>query len=298
MDERGLSRRRFLQTSAAMTGAAVLAASPAWSASPKRTATDQVTLGKTGITLSRLGFGTGSHNGAAQTQIGKEGFVKLIRYAYDSGITYIDSASQYATFDWIADAIKDLPREKLFLQSKVRGKPDDVLAEIDRHRSTFKTDYIDSLLVHCMVQPDWTDAFKKVMDGFDAAKEKKWIRAKGVSCHTLNALQAATNEDWCQVNLVRVNPVGRTMDVAFNGPRGDADPNPVLKEIKSMHERGRGVIGMKIMGNGTFTDPAEREKSVRFAMNNPNIDAVVIGMKSRQEIDENIKLINLALAAA
>ena len=151
-----ISRRQFIGTSAALAGTALLSPlglSPARAASTqaaaqavKRTAIDQVTLGKTGLKLSRLGIGTGVHNGRDLVALGKEAFVKLVRYAYDQGITYVDAASQYATFNLIGDAIKGLPREKIFLQSKVSGQPADVLAEIDRHRKTYNTDYIDSLL--------------------------------------------------------------------------------------------------------------------------------------------------------
>lgn len=299
---RGLTRRQFLKTSTALAGTALL--SP-WAlgktgaaASPTvvRTATDQVTLGKTGIKLSRLGFGTGSDNGHIQTAKGTDAFVDLIHYAYDRGITYIDTAESYKTFDLIAGAIKGLPREKLFIQSKMDGRPEDVLGVIDHHRKTFDTDYIDSLLVHCMTHGEWTDEWKRVMDAFDQAQQKKWIRAKGVSCHSLPALRASVKSDWSEVHLVRVNPQGSYTDSEgdyWGGGRHDIAP--VIQEIKNMHAKGRGVIGMKICGNGTFNDPADREKSIRFAMAQKEIDAVVIGFKSRQEIDEAIERINRAL---
>jgi predicted aldo/keto reductase-like oxidoreductase len=299
----GFTRRQFIQSSTtALAGVALLPslamadAPSAAAAAPVRTAADQVTLGKTGIKLSRLGFGTGSANGAAQTADGKAGFTNLIHYAYDRGITYIDTAQAYSTFDWIGDAIKGLPREKLFIQSKVDGRPEDVLAVIDRHRKTFDTDYIDSLLIHCMTRGQWTDQWKRVMDAFDQAKEKKWIRAKGVSCHTLPALRAAVATDWTEVHLVRVNPQGAYTDAEGDSwSRSGHDIAPVIQEIKAMHAKGRGVIGMKICGNGTFTDPADREKSIRFAMSHREIDAVVIGFKNRAEIDEAIERINRAL---
>ena len=303
MSKRGVSRRGFLRGTAVIGGAAVLGAPAplAWGAASgaKRSAADQVPLGKTGIMLSRLGIGTGSSNGRAQTEMGQEGFSKLIHYAFDQGITYIDTAQRYMTFEWIADSIKGIPREKLFIQSKVPDQPEDILATIDHHRTVFKTDYIDSLLIHCMTRGGWTDEWKRIMEGFDQAKEKKWIRAKGVSCHSLEALTAARKTDWAEVHLVRVNPAGAFMD--GDGPRDQTGRrivpvDPVLAEIKAMHEKGHGVIGMKIIGNGTFTDPAERAKSIRFSMNNPNIDAVVIGMKSKEQVDENIAMVNRALA--
>jgi predicted aldo/keto reductase-like oxidoreductase len=299
-----INRRQFIHASAALAGAALL--SP-WAlpelraaAGVKRTAVDQVTLGKTGIKLSRLGIGTGSDNGHIQTARGKDAFIELIHYAYDRGITYIDTAESYHTFGLIADAIKGLPREKLFIQSKVDGRPDDVLAVIDHHRKMFNTDYVDSLLVHCMTRGTWTDQWKRVMDGFDKAQEKKWIRAKGVSCHSLPALRAAVTNDWSEVLLVRVNPQGAYTDgeVADWSSSIRHDISPVIQEIKTAHAKGRGVIGMKIFGNGTFTDPADREKSIRFAMACKEIDAVVIGFKSKEEIDEGIERINRALAEA
>lgn len=302
--KQGLNRRQFIRTSAvAAAGTALLSRwgtydSPAATA-VKRTATDQVTLGKTGIKMSRLGIGTGVNSGKDQVGAGKEAFISMIHHAYDQGITYIDCAQRYETFGWIGDAIKGLPREKLFIQSKVPGKPEDVLATIDLHRKTFNTDYVDSLLIHCMMADGWTDDYKRVMDGFDQAKEKKWIRAKGVSCHTLAALRNAVDSDWTEVHLVRINPEGRYMDGGKEvWGHGSVDVNPVIDQIKTMHAKGHGVIGMKIFGNGDFRNPDEREKSIRFAMSRPEINAIVIGFTSPEQIDEAIGRMNRVLAEA
>jgi predicted aldo/keto reductase-like oxidoreductase len=301
----GVNRRQFIKTSTALAGAALLTpwslvkARASVTPAAARTAVDQVTLGKTGIKLSRLGFGTGSSNGHDQTALGKEGFNKLIHYAYDQGITYIDTAQTYATFEWIGEAIEGLPREKLFIQSKVPGKPEKVLEAIDHHRKVFNTDYVDSLLIHCMVQDQWTDEWKRIMDAFNEAKEKKWIRAKGVSCHSLPALRAATASDWTEVHLVRVNPQGKRIDgmeqKVWNNDDPTFDVAPVMTEIKSMHAKGHGVIGMKIIGNGQFVKAEDREKSIRYAMACKEIDAVVIGFTNTQQIDEAIERMNRAL---
>jgi predicted aldo/keto reductase-like oxidoreductase len=304
MKMKHLSRREFLQRTLTATGVLALGSSglmPALCATvPKRTAVDQMTLGGTGMKLSRLGMGTGSANGHIQTALGREGFNSLIKYAYDQGITYFDCAQAYATFDWLGGAIKGLPREKLFIQSKVSGRPENVLDAIDHHRKVFDTDYVDSMLIHCMVKDDWTEEWKRVMDGFNEAKEKGWIRAKGVSCHSLPALRQATGTPWTEVHLVRVNPQGCKID----GPEQESwnnrlhDVSPVLAEIKAMRAKGRGIIGMKIIGNGEFVNAEDREKSIRFAMSRPELDAVVIGFKSRAEIDEAIQRMNRALAEA
>ena len=300
MNRNHVSRREFLQRTGIATGALLAGAAPILAqGQAKRTAADQVTLGKTGLKLSRLGFGTGSNNGQALGALGQEGFTKLVHYAYDHGITYFDCAAAYAPFSMLGEAIKGLPREKLFIQSKIqkptRGEMDFAQA-IDKQRSTYQTDYIDSLLIHQITQD--TDSFKGMMDAYHQAKDKKWIKATGTSCHTLPALSAAVKSDFPEVHLVRINPQGAFMDGQRDGwGRRGTEVDPVIAEIKSMDEKGRGVIGMKMFANGTFTDPADREKSIRFAMSQSAIDAVVIGFKSTAEIDEAIKLINTALAA-
>jgi predicted aldo/keto reductase-like oxidoreductase len=214
MKSKQLSRRQFLERSGRAAGALLFASCSSFhaGAAAKRTATDQVTLGKTGIKLSRVGFGTGSDSGNIQYSLGQENFNRLIRYAYDQGITYFDCSQTYRTFEWMGGAIKGLPREKLFIQSKIPGQPEQVLAAIDHHRKVFDTDYVDSMLIHCMVKDHWTDPWKRIMDAFNEAQEKKWIRAKGVSCHSLPALRAATASDWTEVQLVRVNPQGAHID--------------------------------------------------------------------------------------
>lgn len=295
-----LSRRQFLERSAAATGALLLT-SYASLAKPaaKRTAVDQVALGKTGLKLSRLGFGTGSNSGHVQHDLGQDGFNRLIRYAYDQGITYLDCAQSYQTFEWIGRAIKGLPREKLFIQSKIPGKPEKVLEAIDHHRKVFNTDYVDSLLIHCMVKEGWTENYERIMDAFDEAKHKEWIRAKGVSCHSLPALRAATSSPWTEVHLVRVNPQGNHIDgMEQTWDKPGHDIAPVLSELAAMRAQGRGVIGMKIIGNGEFTLAEDREKSIRYAMSRPELDAIVIGFKNTGEIDEAIKRMNSALAEA
>jgi hypothetical protein len=199
----------------------------------------------------------------------------------------------------IRDAIKGLPREKLFIQTKMPGLPEKPLELLDRYRKELDTDYLDSVLTHCAATHDWDDHRRRVLDALAEAKEKKIIRAKGVSCHGLPALTRATQVDWVDVQLVRINPQGRHVD----GPTDKWNPDSyettmpdALKEIKAMRAKGRGIIGMKLIGNGDFKSPEDREKSIRYAMQSGVLDAAVIGFASSAEIDEAISRINRALA--
>jgi predicted aldo/keto reductase-like oxidoreductase len=296
-----ITRRQFIKGTAALAGAALI---PVFGQGKivggiKRTAVDQVTLGKTGLKLSRLGIGAGTDSGSIQRALGHEGFNRLFRYAYDQGITYIDTADGYKTHTWVREAIQGLPREKLFIQSKMPGMPEDPLKELDRYRQELGVDYIDSLLLHCKMSANWDEKHKHVMDALDEAKARGIIRAHGVSCHSLPALTKAAQLDWVDVNLARINPQGVWIDTPGErwDTKSDATHVPaVVDQFKVMRQKEHGIIGMKLIGNGNFTDPEDREKAIRFAMQPGLVDAVVIGFKSTDEIDEAMMRMNRALA--
>ncbi|HLB72589.1 MAG TPA: aldo/keto reductase [Sedimentisphaerales bacterium] len=301
MHKEQISRRRFIQGTAALAGSIFLPSCSLQKTgkdSPP-TAADQVALGKTGLKLSRLGLGAGSIGGSIQRNLGSDGFNQLVRYAYDHGITYIDTADNYKTHTMIRDAIKGLPREKLFIQSKMPGLPEKPLEVLDRYREELGVEYIDSLLTHCAVAKNWEDERKRILDALEEAKDKQIIRAHGVSCHSLPALAKAAQLEWVDVNLVRVNPQGSHVDTPVEKWDAESDVShvpPVVEQMKVMRENGHGVIGMKIIGDGDFTNADDRERSIRFAMQPGLLDAVVIGFKSNAEIDEAIMRMNRALA--
>ena len=299
--DRRITRRRFIKSTAAIAGTAFLSSCSIGPFARKGppTAADQVTLGKTGLKLSRLGFGTGSKGGSIHRDLGNKEFTRLLRYAYDQGITYIDTAQNYKTHTMVGEAIKGLPREKLFIQSKMPGVPDKPLEVLDRYRKELGVDYIESLLAHVAIKGDWDEGRKRVLDALAQAKDKGIIRAHGVSCHSLPALTKAAELGWVDVNLVRINPQGVFMDTPKEIWNAESDVShlpAVQQRMQIMRKNGHGVIGMKIIGNGDFTTAAERERSIRFAMQGGLVDAVVIGFKSTAEIDEGILRINRALA--
>jgi len=301
-----LTRRNFLRQSAeAITVAAVggeLIAN-AEAAPVVRTAADWVPLGnKTKIKIPRLGIGTGSINGSVQRALGQEGFNKLIAHAYERGVRYIDTADNYKTHEMIREAIKanKIPRDKIFIQTKLPIREEtikDPKATIDRYRKELGTDYFDTLLIHCATKGSWVGDLKFLMDAFDEAQAKGIIKAKGCSCHGLAALRAATHNDWIEVQLARINPQGHHVDQDLpnvHAPEGKYDE--AMKEIKAMHAGGRGIIAMKLCGNGDFTKPEDREQAMQHAVKCGFVDAMVVGFKSNAEIDEGVERLNRALS--
>jgi Aldo/keto reductase family len=309
MDEQNnnsrISRRDFIRKSAEVVSVVTVGKELVSSAeaAPVLTAADWVPLGrinKNNVKIPRLGMGTGSINGQVQRDLGQEGFNKLVQYAFDRGVRYIDTAKNYNIHDKVREAIRRLPREKIFIQTKMpswNGVPADTLAVIDSYRKELGTDYIDSLLIHCTTTPDWPEKLKPMMDAFDEAQARSWIKAKGMSCHGLRSLRRATESNWMEVQLARINPQGHHVDGDHptdpHFPEGKFDQ--AVKEIRAMHEKGRGIIGMKLCGNGDFKNPEDREKAIRYAMTCGFVDAIVIGFKSPAEIDEAIERINGAL---
>ena len=304
-----ISRRQFIK-GAMVTGAALTASGASLFPAPPNTATDQVALGKTGIGLSRLGIGTGTVSGSVQRGLGREKFNDLIHYAYDRGITYIDTSDSYQTHTWVRDAIRGLPRDKLYIQSKMMfmggfgnmagfGKQAPPLETLDRFRKELNVDYIDTVLIHCQIDPNWDEHTKSLRDALEEARVKKIIRAHGVSCHSLPALKKAAAMDWVNVNLVRINPQGvdiDTAEMAVYASSNESHVPAIVEQLRTMRKNGHGVIGMKLIGQGKLTNIADRKKSLTWVMQNNLVDAVVIGMKSKEEIDEAIVHINNAFA--
>jgi aryl-alcohol dehydrogenase-like predicted oxidoreductase len=296
MSPKNITRRDFIKSTAVVTGAAVFSSPYASQAIPA--AEDLVPLGKTGLKLTRIGFGTGTLGGTVQRSLTTDEFNRLIRYAYDRGIRYIDTAENYQTHSWVREAIQGLPRERLFILSKMPRIPDNPLETLDRYRSELGVDYIDTVLVHAVQTPDWNEERKVVLDALEEAKQKQIIRAHGVSCHSLTALRKAAELDWVDVNLVRINPQGVKVDMLrpARGVSSDASHVPdVVEQIQVMRDNGHGVLGMKIIGEGDLTSREDREKSIRYVIQNGLVDAFTIGFKNTGEIDEVIRLTNQAL---
>ena len=277
-------RRDFLRKTATGMGAAWLSSTTslasvlAFETPPRKfNAHDEVTLGKTGIRTSRLAMGTGTvgFGGASnQTRLGMSPFSRLLVNGYhENGLTFFDTADSYGSHPYVASALKQLPRDKVVVMTKTDNRnASEIPADLDRFRKELGIDYIDIVLVHCVTESDWTIRYRGVMDALSEAKHKGVIRAHGVSCHSLTALRAAAASPWVEVDLVRLNPIGSHMD---------ADPDTVIKIIKQMRADGKGIIGMKILGQGDMRNrPSE---ALRYALNSGVLDAFTIGAESQTE---------------
>jgi predicted aldo/keto reductase-like oxidoreductase len=294
------TRRDFLRGALA-AGALVrtpLTAAPAKEA--KRLATDWVPLGQSGVKVTRLAFGTGTHGGRVQRELGQEQFTKLVRHAYDRGIRFFETADSYSGMPaMLSTALKGIPRDSYRLMTKLRSRDTsrDLASDIDRLRKQLNTDYLDILLLHCVRSPGWAEDFKPMRDAFSEAKVKQIVHAHGASCHGLLPLRDFPGNRWLDVALLRVNHDGTRMDTLQGDGTRQGNVAEVVTHIREVHGQGTGVIGMKLMGEGRFTTPEQRDASLRYVMKLGTVDAVTIGYKSTAEIDEAIERINTHLNA-
>jgi len=247
-----------------------------------------VTLGKTGIKTTLLGMGTGYSGYNRSSNITRAGVAEfLIKTAYEKGIRFFDCADSYGTHPYTKDALKSYPRESYVISTKIwvlRGgipEPErpDVEIVVDRFRKELNTDYIDIVQLHCMTSGTWTDDQRRSMDGLEKLKAKKIIRAHGVSVHSFEALNAAAESPWVDVIHVRINPFGESMD--------KKNPEEIIPVIKKLHDTGKGVIGMKLIGNGSFrNDPEKINASIKYVLGLRTVDMIIVGFEKPEQIDD------------
>lgn len=301
MSNHNLSRRKFLSTFSAGAGTLLLGRSlfalPFNFAGFSSDTLPVVELGRTGLKTTILGMGTGFSGSNRSSSITRAGVAEsLIREAYDKGIRFFDCADSYGTHPFAAEALKGLPRDSYLLASKIWVEPGglpeterpDANIVVDRFRRELKTDYLDLVQIHCMTDPKWTNRHKKQMDILDTLKAKKIIRAHGVSVHSLEAMEAAAESDWVDVIHVRINPFGIAMD--------RKDPADVVPVIEKLHKSGKGVIGMKLIGNGHLKDAPEKiDEALRYVLKLGTVDMVIVGFEKPAQIDDYISRIDKAM---
>lgn len=284
-----MKRREFITGTIKAIGAAYVlkGGAVAQSSSPRYAASDSVVLGKTGIKTSRLAMGTGTigfGGHSNQSALGVKNLADLLRNGYDNGLLFFDTADAYGTHSHVAEALKHVPRDKVTVLTKTWSRDAKAArADLDRFRRELGTDYLDVCLMHCLSEGDWTERYRGVMDVFSEAKEKGIIRAHGCSCHTIEALRAAANSPWVEVDLVRLNPIGSHMD---------ADPATVLGVLRQMRASGKGIVGMKILGQGDLR--TRQDEALRYALSSGVLDAFTIGAESKAEQEDLIRRIGRA----
>jgi aryl-alcohol dehydrogenase-like predicted oxidoreductase len=282
------SRRQFLGTAAAGMGALLLNSS--FTGAGTHDPYEMVELGKTGIKTTRLCMGTGIKGGNQQsnlTRLGHEQAVKLVREMYERGVRMFDLADSYGTHACVGEALKIYPRSDYVIFTKMvpRRRPtaDGVLpgaeaeTEVMRFLKELQMDYIDGLQLHGWAfNGSWNTECAGYMTAFDKFKQRGIIRVHGISSHSLDAVATAVNEPWVDAIHVRINAYGASMDDTVE---------KVEPFVKQLHQKGKGVISMKVYGEGAFADSDEqKDGSLRYVLQLGAVDIINIGMDKISDI--------------
>ena len=285
-----MNRRNFIRTGLAglaVVGSGVISKGCTQGENPL--AIDKVKLGNTGLTVPRIAMGTGTAGygkSSNQTRSGQENFTKLVRHAYEKGVSFYDMADNYGSHTFVREALKGLPREKVTLLTKVfihedGSEHNEPLKKIlDRFRIETGSDYFDILLIHYMTQGGWAEVRKQSTEEFSEAKREGIVKTVGVSCHNIDALAEAAVNPWVDVIMARLNPFGTNMD---------GSPEDVVAILETAKNNGKGIIGMKIFGEGKHVTDPERQQSLEFAINEGNVHCMTIGFEAESQIDDAVE---------
>jgi len=275
-----MKRRTFIHRT--LAGSALLAAFPyeALALEEKLFPHDRVKLGNTGIEMSRTAMGTGTHGfGGASNQtrqLGIKGVADMLRAAFDDGINFWETADQYGSHPHVGEALKKVNREEVVILTKTNSSTyEDVKKDLDRFRIELGTDYLDIILLHAVTDPQWNENMKGAMEALAEAKEEGILRAHGVSCHSIGALETAADEPWVEVDLARFNP---------GGARMDADVPTVTRVLERMKNNGKAIIGMKVYGCGQLLD--RMDECLQFQTGTGITDAFTMGFESIEQLKD------------
>ena len=252
---------------------------------------EQVSIAKGRLCVSRIGIGTGSNNGHVFDSLGKDHFMRVLRHAFDRGVTFVDTAQIYSTLGWVGEALHGYDRVRVQAKlSWIWREP--VSVGVDKLRRTLGRDVLDSVLLHYMHLPKWVDVYRRQMDDLAGLRDKGIVRAIGVSCHNTEAMLALLPfTQWHDILLARANPYGIRMDAQA----GESDLRPresigaallAMQRVKVVTRCS--VINMKVLGDGQLTDPGMRRQSLRWVLNNAVFDSIIAGLKTEAEVDELI----------
>lgn len=289
------SRRRFLKTG--MAAAAAMSGGSLLGQGVKRSATDWVTLGNSGVKVTRLAFGTGTFSGRLQRELGQPEFTRQVRHAYDRGIRFFETSESYAGLhEMLGIALKGLPRDSYRLMTKVTTRDGvNPQEKIDELRKLANTEYFDILLMHYQRSPTWPKDTMRWQDGISEAKVKKVVSCQGASVHGLPALRVFPGNKWLDVAMIRMNHKGVRMDAEVPDANVPGSVDEVVGHTRKVHSEGKGIISMKLVGEGAFTTREDRQKAMKFAFQTAGVDSVTVAYKNTAEIDEAIENLTLAL---
>ncbi len=243
-----------------------------------------IELGRTGLRVSRLAIGTGTNgysNSSNQTRLGPDVLPSILRAGFELGVNFWDLADSYGSHPHARRALAHVPRESVVIATKTSARTEaEATSAVERFLRELGTDRIDIVHLHGVSVADWPRQRAGAMAALSRLKEQGIVRAVGVSVHDLGALATAATEPWVDVVLARINPAGVHMDAA---------PDQVVPVLHKIHDAGKGLYAMKVLGQGKLRNDVRG--ALAYALGLGCLDALNIGIESEAELRECARLV-------
>ena len=279
----------------------------------------RVVLGKTGIEASYVGLGTSAaYEGVVcGAKMDADDYPELLRFGYEHGVTFWDTSLTYGTHGALRKALEDIPRDDVVICSKtVEAGERGARRDVERALREIGTDYIDIFLMQC-VRSKFEFRYKsKALDALCLMQRKGYIRAVGLASHGIGALEACRDAEEIGLVMGRVNYSGHLMDSRQDDLKSILAGMPMVKKIsqklipghifktlagsvqkpvaveedrrtalnlfEELHARGKGIVGMKVLGEGHLANDVPA--AISYVSSLPFITSIVVGCCSKEEL--------------
>jgi predicted aldo/keto reductase-like oxidoreductase len=286
----GVTRRGFLE----VTAVGALAA-PSLVQAAAATSLPTRPFGRTGMTVSILGFGSGSRFAMYKDD---DRALEALGRAIDLGIKYIDTAHGYSNgqSEERIGRLMTTRRKDVTLATKLQArKGDDARRQLELSLRRLKTDRLDVVHIHELKDLDdlaEIEAADGVLKALYAARDQKIVRAVGISCHAHPvALKTALERHDFDCTQMALNAALARMLPAPGGMKATPTPSGSFEELALpvAVRKNLGIIAMKVFGQDQLRDAAPVEKMVAYALSLP-VSLASIGMPKLEFIERNVEL--------
>ncbi|MBS4007508.1 MAG: aldo/keto reductase [Clostridium sp.] len=241
-----------------------------------------VKLGKTSIVVSQFVFGTLTM-GILQRNLAAEEGAQLIRQALEQGVTFLDTAQAYGTYNHLRKALDGFYGQVVIASKSGKQDYEGMAAAVEEARRKLNRDVIDVFLLHAVQQEDDLDRRRQgAWQCLLEMKEKGLVKAVGLSTHNLKIVEKVS--EWPEVDVI--HPIVNKLNF---GLINEEKKNPV-EVLRRTFEKAIGIYGMKPLAGGHLYQDAV--SALRFAFDFPYLHAVAVGMVKAEELAVNLKIYN------
>jgi predicted aldo/keto reductase-like oxidoreductase len=238
---------------------------------------EYVQLGGTGLAVSRLAMGTLTV-GPLQARLSVDEGAALIRHGLELGINLIDTAQLYRTYEPIRKALAGWTRPVAISSKSYAYTREGMAAALEEARKGLDRDVVDIFMLHeqetMLTFAGHGEAFAYLLE----ARARGWVRAVGVSTHSVGLVRDLTSVKDVEV----IHPIVNIRGLGLLDGTGE----DMERALEAAFAAGKGIFGMKPLGGGNLLEQAE--DALKYALGMPWAHSVAAGFRSREELEFNV----------